>query len=115
MQTYISIPKGHESLTLIYHNSFSNILNLNSNNNAKNSQDDNNNILDKNLVKPVNTGSQFNYAGKFKHYPPANKEWFNSIYTYNKNLIKLLPSIDKTLSGFIKSYFNAYSRKLEKK
>lgn len=114
----ISIPKGHESLTLIFHNSFSNIFNVmrsNSKNNAKNSQYDNNNILDKNVVKPVNTGSQFNYAGKFKHYPPANKEWFNSVYCYNNNISKVLPSIDKTLSGLIKSYFHAYSRKLEKK
>lgn len=56
-----------------------------------------------------------NYAGKPKHYPPANKEWFNSIYAYNSNTIKLLPATDKTILKLIKSYFNFYSRKLEKK
>ena len=56
-----------------------------------------------------------NYAGKTKHYPPANKEWFNSVYAYNNNTIKLLPAADKTILRLVKSYFNFYSRKLEKK
>ncbi len=50
-----------------------------------------------------------------RHYPPANKEWFNSIYAYNKNTIKLLPTMDKVILRFLKSYFNLYSRKLENK
>ena len=56
-----------------------------------------------------------NYAGKAKHYPPANKEWFNSVYTYNKNSTKLLPVSDRVILKLVKSYFNLYSRKLEKK
>ena len=56
-----------------------------------------------------------NKAGIPRHYPPANKEWFNSIYAYNLNTIKLLPTMDKVILKFIKSYFNLYSRKLEKK
>lgn len=56
-----------------------------------------------------------NDVGITKHYPPANKEWFNSIYAYNKNTIKLLPTLDKVILRFLKSYFNLYSRKLEKK
>ena len=56
-----------------------------------------------------------NYAGKIKHYPPANKEWFNSVYAYNNNTIKLLPAADKVVLRLVKSYFNFYSRKLEKK
>lgn len=59
---------------------------------------------------PVNN----NKAGKPKHYPPANKEWYNSIYAYNLNTVKLLPTMDKVILRFIKSYFNFYSRKLEK-
>ena len=26
-----------------------------------------------------------NDTGKTRHYPPAAQEWFNSIYTFNKN------------------------------
>ena len=56
-----------------------------------------------------------NDLGPTRHYPPANKEWFNSIYAYNKNTPKLLPIADKVLSKLTKSYFNLYSVKLEKK
>nr|ATE46959.1 ribosomal protein S3 [Lepraria oxybapha] len=56
-----------------------------------------------------------NYVGKPKHYLPANKEWHNSIYAFNNNAIKLLPTSDKNLLKLVKSYFNFCSRKLEKK
>ena len=56
-----------------------------------------------------------NYVNKPRHYPPANKEWHNSIYAFNNNTIKLLPVNDKILLKLVKSYFNLYSRKLEKK
>ena len=50
-----------------------------------------------------------------KHYIPADKEWFNSIYTYNKNTLPLLPVADKVILKSIKSYFNLYNYKLERK
>lgn len=56
-----------------------------------------------------------NYISKPKHYPPANKEWFNSIYSYNKNTSKLVPAADHAILKLVKSYFNFYSRKLEKR
>ena len=65
-----------------------------------------------NYDKPDNKGNEI---GQTRHYPPANKEWFNSIYAYNKNITKLLPIADKVILKLIKSYFNLYSRKLEKK
>lgn len=46
-------------------------------------------------------------------YPPASKEWFNSIYAYNKNFLKSLPVVDKLIIKLIKSYFNFYNRKDE--
>lgn len=55
-----------------------------------------------------------NEIAQTRHYPPANKEWFNSIYAYNKNTIKLLPVADKVTLKLLKSYFNLYSPKLEK-
>lgn len=55
-----------------------------------------------------------NEIAQTRHYPPANKEWFNSIYAYNKNTIKSLPVADKVTLKLLKSYFNLYSPKLEK-
>ena len=47
-----------------------------------------------------------NSAGETRHYPPASKEWKNSIYSYNKNSIKTLPIVDNTVNNLIKGYFN---------
>jgi len=47
-------------------------------------------------------------TGKMKHYPPAAQEWYNSIYTFNKNKIKLLPALDKNLLNLFKSYSNMH-------
>jgi len=47
-------------------------------------------------------------TGKMKHYPPAAQEWYNSIYTFNKNQIKLLPALDKNLLNLFKSYSNMH-------
>ena len=69
-------------------------------------------LKNSNHDKPDNKGNEI---GQTRHYPPANKEWFNSIYAYNKNTIKLLPIADKVILRLMKSYFNLYSRKLEKK
>jgi hypothetical protein len=44
--------------------------------------------------------------GKRKHYPSGAQEWYNSIYTYNKNYVKSLPVLDKTLAKLLKSYCN---------
>lgn len=67
---------------------------------------------DNKAVKLINNGNE---RSDIRHYPPANKEWFNSIYAYNKDTIKLLPSADKVILKLIKSYFNLYSKKLESK
>ena len=71
--------------------------------------------LKKKEIKPTMLRYKGNDVGNTRHYPPANKEWFNSIYAYNKNTTKLLPVADKVIIRLIKSYFNLYSRKLEKK
>lgn len=66
----------------------------------------------KKTIKLLNSGNEID---DIRHYPPANKEWFNSIYAYNKDTSKLLPSADKVILKLIKSYFNLYSKKLESK
>nr|YP_009687542.1 ribosomal protein S3 [Ramalina intermedia]QDX14924.1 ribosomal protein S3 [Ramalina intermedia] len=67
----------------------------------------------KNKTKPTHAITESNYAGKIKHYPPANKEWSGSIYAYNNNNTKLSPYSDKLVSKLVRGYFNSYSRVLE--
>lgn len=55
-----------------------------------------------------------NDIAQAKHYVPADKEWFNSVYGYNKNTIKLLPTADKVTLKLLKSYFNLYSTVLQR-
>lgn len=50
-----------------------------------------------------------NDLNKTIYYPAASKEWFNSIYAYNKNSLKWLPVADKIIIKLIKSYFNFYN------
>jgi hypothetical protein len=50
-------------------------------------------------------------TGKTRHFTPAAQEWYNSIYTYNSNYIKNLPTADKNLMDLLKSYFNAQLNK----
>lgn len=64
------------------------------------------------LKKSKNSGENL---GLIIHYPPANKEWFNSIYAYNKNTLKSLPVTDKVVIKLIKSYFNFYNLNFESK
>jgi hypothetical protein len=50
-----------------------------------------------------------------KHYPSAVREWNNSIYVFNKNTINLIPQATELVNKLIKSYFNLYNLKLERK
>jgi hypothetical protein len=45
-------------------------------------------------------------TGKMRHYTPASQEWYNSIYTYNKNYLKSLPILDNSLMTILKGYAN---------
>jgi len=65
-----------------------------------------NKLNNKHKVIPLNL--TVNTSGPVKHFPPATKEWFNSIYAYNSNNMKNLSIADKNLSSLIKSYFNFY-------
>lgn len=71
--------------------------------------------LKKDNIHETKKEKSSNYVSKPRHYPPANKEWYSSIYAYNDNVTKLLPVADKVVLKLVKSYFNFYSRRLEKK
>ena len=70
-------------------------------------------LNNKTLNNINDSGRIENFIGTPKHFLPADKEWDNSVYTYNKNYTKLLPSLDKKILKLLKSYFFMYSRKLE--
>ena len=69
--------------------------------------------LKNNSVKKKTILKKGEYVGEIKHYPAATKEWFNSIYAYNKNTIKPLPSADIYVTSLIKSYFNLFNKDFE--
>lgn len=48
-----------------------------------------------------------------KHFPSSTREWDNSIYVFNKNVLSAIPSISRSSNNFIKSYLNLYNKKIE--
>ena len=66
-------------------------------------------IIFKKKESPIKTLRYINNdTGKMKHFTPGAQEWFNSIYSYNKNYTKSLPIADKNLINLLKSYFNFF-------
>ena len=55
------------------------------------------------------------YTGILKYHNPSHKQWFNSIYTYNKKYPKLLPIWDEIIIMLIKSYFNMQNKDINEK
>ena len=47
-----------------------------------------------------------------RHYAPANKEWKNSVYAFNKADILNIGAKDKKVASIIKSYFNMVPKPL---
>ena len=49
-----------------------------------------------------------------KHFPSSIREWNNSIYVFNKNALRTIPSITKSSHDLIKSYLNLYNKNIER-
>jgi hypothetical protein len=49
-----------------------------------------------------------NPVGNTKYFPAFSKEWINSVYYYNNNNLKNLPSYDININNLIKNYFSLY-------
>jgi hypothetical protein len=47
-------------------------------------------------------------VGKTKYFPSFTKEWTNTIYSFNKNIIKNIPVNFLNLNKIIQSYFDLY-------
>ena len=68
-------------------------------------------IFDKyinNNSKSIPFYERVNNIGNTKYFPPVSKEWKNSIYVFNHNNIKNLPTYNLDINSFIKCYFNLY-------
>ena len=112
---FCSIPICHKDLAYVscsfYLKSKLNaVLNMIS---VKSKRNDCNRISENSIHKAT---TYVNPVRKVKHFPPATKEWINSIYVYNNdNTVKDLPVLDKTLISLIRAYFNLYSNNLRKR
>lgn len=71
--------------------------------------------LKKNNLKKNILVKQGDMVKEEKHHPANTKEWFNSIYSYNKSTFKLLPSLDISVIKIIRRYFYMFSKNLEQK
>ena len=72
----------------------------------------NNNIQNK--VKNGNVKNRF--ISEYKniiYYPSSTREWFNSIYTYNKSYTKSLVAIDHILNSLFRNYFSMLNYKIK--
>lgn len=49
-----------------------------------------------------------NAVGNTKYFPAVSKEWNNSVYYYNNNNMKNLPSYDININNLVKIYFSLY-------
>jgi len=66
----------------------------------------NNNL--NNNSKTVALRKKIGDIGKTKYLPSFSKEWKNTIYCYNKNMLKNIPVNDVNINKIIQSYFNLY-------
>lgn len=79
--------------------------------NNKNINSNNLYIFDKyvnNNYKSISFNERVNKTGNTKYFPPVSKEWKNSIYVFNPNNIKNLPTYNVDINSLIKCYFNLY-------
>lgn len=61
-------------------------------------------IRDKHKIIPLKKTTIV--LGANRHFPPATREWYNSVYAYNNNTTKNLSRLDKILNYLIESYLN---------
>ena len=68
-------------------------------------------IIEKN--SRIKSNSEKDEYKNLIYYPSSSKEWFTSIYSYNKSYIKSLISSDAVLNKLLKSYCNMLQNKIK--
>jgi len=64
-------------------------------------------------LKKKSSGKITKNRNIIKYYPSFIREWNNSIYSFNKNIINLIPHSSLLAIKLIKSYFNLYNNQLD--
>ena len=64
------------------------------------------NVKNNSKLRPLN--EIISDVGEIQYFPAWSKEWRNSVYHYNSNLIKNFPVYDINIYKIIKSYFNMF-------
>lgn len=69
------------------------------------------------VIKKLNNNKPllFDKIKSLKHFPSSIRYWENSIFSYNKNTLSLIPNASKLAINFIKSYFYLYNKNIEQK
>ena len=57
---------------------------------------------------------KLNESKNIKYYPSSNKEWYNSVYSFNKLYIKPLIARDMLINNLFKNYFNMVEHKIKR-
>ena len=68
-------------------------------------------IIEKN--PKIQSNSERDEYNNLKFYTSSSKEWFSSIYSYNKSYIKSLISYDAVLNKLLRSYCNMLQDKIK--
>jgi ribosomal VAR1-like protein len=71
------------------------------------------NLIKSDIVNKKNT--KLIEKKSVKQFPSSVREWNNSIYVYNKNALNLIPYTTSLANNLIKSFFNLYNSKVERK
>lgn len=67
-----------------------------------------NNVILSKIPKKLNFNNKTADIGKTKYLPSFTQEWKDTVYCYNKNTIKNIPSHHFNINKIIQSYFNMY-------
>lgn len=70
------------------------------------------NSINKNKIK-ILSNSDKNQSKNTIYYPSSTKEWFNSIYSYNKSYIKTLIIKYNVLNSLFMNYFNMFENRIK--
>jgi len=63
----------------------------------------NENKIEKIVLSQPKKGNDRNIT---RHFPANTKSWYNSIYTFDKNMIKSVSVLDKIVNNLLRMYFN---------
>lgn len=63
----------------------------------------------------INRPYFFDNLDTIKHFPSSVRNWDNSIFSYNKNTLPLIPNISKLALKIIRNYFYLYNKNVERK